>query len=285
MVPECLAHSAIAGSDMPFTASAFLALILLARYAERPAARSDGRRGPGDRPGLGDAAFGLVAPDPRGRPHLVAELRRPRPWVGLGRDASFEVGRGGVALGIVAFTVLWAGDGFGTVTVGESSSGPSLAGLPQRFGPIDVSRLPVPTSAVSVLKQVRHQNAGHEAYLCGSYSQSGWPSYFPIAFLLKTPVGLIALFVLAAAAEAARPRPWDAVCRRVPRAALADARAEQGEHRRPLCPADLSPGHAVRGADVRGPIPCGIASGGPSTSRRPRGSPGRRSGRHGRYLS
>src|SRR5262249_19011541 len=38
LVREGLAHSAIAGSDMPFTASAFLAIALLARYAEHPTA-------------------------------------------------------------------------------------------------------------------------------------------------------------------------------------------------------------------------------------------------------
>lgn len=80
------------------------------------------------------------------------------------------------------------------------------------IGPIDVASLPIPTSAVSVLKQVRHQNAGHEAYLCGQFRQTGWASYFPIAFLLKTPTGLLALFVIAAArTKRSRPTPWTAI--------------------------------------------------------------------------
>jgi hypothetical protein len=70
----------------------------------------------------------------------------------------------------------------------------------------------VPTSAISLVKQVRHQNAGHEAYLCGEFRQSGWPLYFPIAFLLKTPTGLLGLFVLCLArTRLRRPSPWDAV--------------------------------------------------------------------------
>ncbi|HEX8200915.1 MAG TPA: hypothetical protein VF590_10525, partial [Isosphaeraceae bacterium] len=36
LVPEVLAHAAIAGSDLPFVAAATVAVALLARYAERP---------------------------------------------------------------------------------------------------------------------------------------------------------------------------------------------------------------------------------------------------------
>jgi 4-amino-4-deoxy-L-arabinose transferase-like glycosyltransferase len=40
-----------------------------------------------------------------------------------------------------------------------------------------------------------HQEQGHEAYLLGQYSRTGWPYYFLVAFLIKTPVGsLVAIF-------------------------------------------------------------------------------------------
>lgn len=212
MVPECLAHSAIAGSDMPFTASAFLALIVLARYLERPSA---GRWiMVGLAVGLAWAMrhTALVLVMLAASAHLWAALRRPRA-AGIGPLAETLAGSGvaAVAMAVLAFAVLWMGDGLGTVSLGEVA-GKSSGGLPRTLGPFALSDLPVPTSAVSVVKQIRHQNAGHEAYLCGEFRQSGWPLYFPIAFLLKTPTGLLALFVLfVARAKWARPTPWDAV--------------------------------------------------------------------------
>ncbi|MDB5349509.1 MAG: hypothetical protein JWN86_756 [Planctomycetota bacterium] len=211
-VPECLAHSAIAGSDMPFTTSAFFSLICMARYIEKPTAR---------RWALAALAVGLawamrhtalVLLILAAGIHLVVALRKPRaPGVAPLAEVLASSGLAIVAMGVISFTVLWAGDGFGTLTLGEVA-GRASRGLPQRMGPIDVSRLQIPSSAVSVVKQVRHQNAGHEAFLCGEFGQSGWPSYFPIAFLLKTPTGLLMLFVLAVARmKLGRPSPWDAV--------------------------------------------------------------------------
>ncbi|HWE39153.1 MAG TPA: glycosyltransferase family 39 protein [Isosphaeraceae bacterium] len=209
-VPEVLAHSAIAGSDVPFAAAAFLAIGLLARYAERP---SPGRWLAASL-GVGLAwamrHTGLLLIPVAGGVHLVCALRRPRER-GAGPAVECLLGSAlaGAVLAAVAFLVLWAGDGFGTVSIGGVSARATSLSVPRRVGPVELGGVPVPTSALSVLKQVRHQNAGHEAYFCGAFRQSGWPSYFPVAFLLKTPLGLIALLVLAAA----RLRPRDALDR------------------------------------------------------------------------
>ena len=37
---------------------------------------------------------------------------------------------------------------------------------------------------------------GRPAFLAGSYSHFGWWYYFPVAFLLKTPLALLALFFI-----------------------------------------------------------------------------------------
>jgi hypothetical protein len=37
--------------------------------------------------------------------------------------------------------------------------------------------------------------AGRPAYLCGKYSSAGWPSYFPIAFAIKTPIPILLLLL------------------------------------------------------------------------------------------
>ena len=139
--------------------------------------------------------------------HLAAIVRRTRPRdLSTWSDCLVRTTFAGAILGAIAFLVLWAGDGFGTITLGEVS-----ATLPSRLGPVDLAGLPIPTSALSVLKQIRHQNAGHEAFFLGEIGQTGWPTYFPVAFLLKTPIGLLALMVFAAA----RLKPkdvWDWTC-------------------------------------------------------------------------
>jgi len=41
--------------------------------------------------------------------------------------------------------------------------------------------------------QMAHAAFGHEAFLCGEWRQTGWWYYFPVAFLLKTPLPLLAI--------------------------------------------------------------------------------------------
>jgi 4-amino-4-deoxy-L-arabinose transferase-like glycosyltransferase len=211
LVPEVLAHAAIAGSDVPFAAAAVLALGLLARFAERPGA---GRwAAVGLAVGLAWAMRHtalLLLPLAVGA-HAAIGLRRARA-AGLGPLAErlFGSALAGVGLAAIAFLVLWAGDGFGVVTVADLSERATAVPVPASLGPLDISGLPLPTSALSLVKQVRHQTQGHEAYFCGAIGRHGWPTYFPVAFLLKTPVGLLALMALAAAR--CRPRgAWDAV--------------------------------------------------------------------------
>jgi hypothetical protein len=212
MVPEMLAHAAIAGSDMAFAAAGVLAIVLLARYAERPClARWTALGGAiGLAWAMRHSALLLLILAAIARAWI--DLRRPRPTgVFPLLERLVHVARACAGLTLLAYLILWAGDGFETVSVAELSERAATVRIPQRLGPIDVSRWPIPTSALSVLKQMRHQNQGHEAYFCGEYRTRGWPLYFPVAFLLKTPVGLLALLALAAA----RVRPkgaWDAVC-------------------------------------------------------------------------
>lgn len=49
-----------------------------------------------------------------------------------------------------------------------------------------------------IADQSGHFERGHDAYLFGNYSTTGWPYYFPLAFLVKTPVPVLVLFLLAA---------------------------------------------------------------------------------------
>jgi hypothetical protein len=211
LVPEVVAHSAIAGSDMPFTASAFLSLVLMARYAERPSTGRWAVLGLGIGLAWAMRHSALLLLPMAIVLHAVLAWRRdaPRGFRAAGECLLGTAGAG-AGLALLAYLVLWAGDGFGTVTLAEVSSRVTTLHVPDHLGPLDVSRLPLPTSLLSILKQVRHQSQGHEAYLCGAYASKGWPLYFPLAFLFKTPLGFVALLALATARI--RPRgAWDAV--------------------------------------------------------------------------
>ena len=48
-----------------------------------------------------------------------------------------------------------------------------------------------------VYKVVLHNHFGHPAFLLGQYSNDGWPSYFPVAFALKTTLPFLVLSVAA----------------------------------------------------------------------------------------
>lgn len=41
--------------------------------------------------------------------------------------------------------------------------------------------------------QFNHSAIGHEGYLCGEWRKTGWWYYYPVAFVLKTPVALLLL--------------------------------------------------------------------------------------------
>lgn len=220
MVPETLAHSAIAGSDMPFTSAAMLSVILLARYAERPS---------WSRWLTASALIGLAWSTRHSAilllilgagVHLAVSLRGFRWTVKPDRNPSDDTTglnpseplldrlSGAflaiLAMGFLSFSILWAGDGLQTLTIADLAEHVTTLRVPEHLGPLDVSHLRLPSSALSLLKQVRHQSQGHEAYFLGQRGTLGWPTYFPVAFLLKTPIGLLALLILTAASI--RPR-------------------------------------------------------------------------------
>jgi hypothetical protein len=67
--------------------------------------------------------------------------------------------------------------------------------------------IPMPSFFVGTFFQVAHNSAGHHAYLNGHLGYHGWWVYFPEAFILKSPLGLlIALVVAGAFALASIPR-------------------------------------------------------------------------------
>ena len=53
--------------------------------------------------------------------------------------------------------------------------------------------LPAPEFFDGIRTAVRHNRAGHEAYLFGEFRMQGWWYYFPVVFVLKTPIAFLLL--------------------------------------------------------------------------------------------
>jgi hypothetical protein len=124
----------------------------------------------------------------------------------------------GLALGSKYSTVILAGI-LAAVTVLLALTGGTLAGgkpgkklkgagprLLQSFPPLLAAALVALAAVLSVYffqglgtwwtglnRVLTHQEAGHQAFFLGEYSTEGWVSYFPVAFLIKTPVGSLLL--------------------------------------------------------------------------------------------
>lgn len=147
-----------------------------------------------------------------GGPALAPVLR--------GRAAkAWALGGAVLAAAAVAYAAIWAAYGFAYrgpdradlvhvksvpgILEEWRKVGPVAGEQPYRF--VDEHRL-LPHAYVAGLLHVAIHNArGHGAYLLGEVSAFGWPEYFPLAILYKTPLPLL-LLLAAGAALAARRR-------------------------------------------------------------------------------
>jgi len=198
--PNLLAHSGLVTTDLAVTAASFGALFLFWRYLRRPRPRR--MLAAGLAVGLALTAklsglfvlpvIGLLALwDGRRQPPLPLPegTRHARPggwrrWLATWRLAALRV----APVVLVAGLVVWATYHF------ELRPWPGSA-LP----------LPAVTYLLNLRTLVGHAERGHGAFLMGRVSMHGWWYYFPVTFLLKTPLPLLALLGLAA---------WDSVRRR-----------------------------------------------------------------------
>ncbi len=89
---------------------------------------------------------------------------------------------------IVGGLTLWAVYGF------QWGLTPPAPGLSQVLGGLS---LPAPAYWASLLRLREHADLGHQAYLMGQISSRGWWYYFPLAFLVKTPLPTLIALLLA----------------------------------------------------------------------------------------
>ena len=56
--------------------------------------------------------------------------------------------------------------------------------------------LPLSEATMGVLDLSIHNALGHDSYLLGQWSQSGWWYFFPVVLAVKSPIGLLALAIV-----------------------------------------------------------------------------------------
>jgi hypothetical protein len=183
--PNLIAHSQLATTDLGLAVGATLAGYLLWRYWQRPSWRMAAFAGMG---------FGLLQ-DTKFTAGLFVPLFALVIGVGLvtwwrenGRFPTQILVQLLIAYPLAAFLTLWAAYGFQIGTLPDN-----LPTLPQLGG----LTLPLSHHLEQLLDIGGRMQKGTPSLLLGQYSDSGWWYYFPVAFLLKTP--LPTLLLLAAA--------------------------------------------------------------------------------------
>lgn len=203
--PNILAHARLVTTDLGLSAAATAAGYTLWRFLSRPSWQRAAVAGAalglllntkftallflalfgivalvgialGNR-GSGDGEIGRLS-ESRDRPlsQSLSGLRQPRSLIPAAAIIS-----------VVAFLTLWAGHGF--------QMGPLRAPMPV-LGQLGGAAVPLSDYLDQLLDIGNRLEVSTPSFLLGRYSDSGWWYYFPVAFLLKTP--LPALLLVAA---------------------------------------------------------------------------------------
>jgi hypothetical protein len=165
--PNVLAHASVAGTDLGAACFITLSVFCLSRFLDKPGLPRLALAGV--TLGLAQAAkLSSLALLPI-EALLVLLVLRKRRIISL------------LAMFLIAATVLWGVYGF---EIGN------VPGVP----------FPVPAASHSIpwLRLRQHVADGHAAFLLGKNSSHGWWYYFPVAFLLKTPLPTLLLSLASA---------------------------------------------------------------------------------------
>ena len=210
--PDVLAHGTLVTTDVPFALFFFIAAVAFARLLEEV------------RPGrllAAGLATGAAFATKFSAPILVLVLAaiaiaaalRPEPlaWrVGRSRSLDGAARRLGVSLalllviGFVALAVVWAAYGFrhdlspdaGVRTAQLALEEPASSSWSRALAA--ASGLGVlPEDYVRGFRFVMAHSQGRSTFLLGELSEHGFPHYFLVTFLLKTPVPLLLLTLVA----------------------------------------------------------------------------------------
>ena len=197
--PNLLVHSGLVTTDLGVTCFIFAAVYFAWRLAQR---FSIGNL-------IGLTAFFVLAVTSKSTAFLLLPvlflllLARAVSTKGSRHRLALRAAMTTIWLAFAAFIAIWAIYGFRYAPTPDGQvfdfsenawvldRSPRLAEV---IRCIDAHRL-LPNACTQgfLLEQARGQN--WTAYLAGRFSAQGWWYYFPVAFLIKTPVGLLALFL------------------------------------------------------------------------------------------
>ena len=197
--PPVLAHAGVATTDMPFTAVFLVLVYAWTRWLDRPAPGRTALLGVALGTGLA-TKFTSLAIFPAAL--LIVLLRRA---AGAPLPSVREIARRLPLLGIAAFGVIWAAYRFALspplalddaqakrllISVHECAPAESIRGVLVALAKIP---MPAPRFFEGWMALCAHEARGHVAYLLGSTSPHGFVAYYPVALVVKSPIGFLAL--------------------------------------------------------------------------------------------
>jgi 4-amino-4-deoxy-L-arabinose transferase-like glycosyltransferase len=221
-LPPLVAHGALATTDVPFLGMFLLATLALRRWFDRPT--------PARAAWLGVAVAAAVLTKFTALaffPVLVVALLAARGLGGLtvrpsiaGSPLPARALAAQAALALVASAlVVWAGYRFSWGATGdlpEQAIGwfrilPPPAERSALTRRLLALRLPCPELVHGLLFLRGHSAAGHTAFLLGQTSRTGFRAFYPLAFLVKTPLPFLAAAiagVVCAVRQRRQPEGW-----------------------------------------------------------------------------
>lgn len=228
-LPQFLAHSGVATTDMALAATLPATVLALVSWLRRPDLARSALLGALVAASLLSkmsvvlylplCALGVILLHWRGAP----EGERPR-------AKRRQLLRGGFVSCVVAFVVIWGGYRFSLSTLADPADRP-YESVDERLGTSGfmhdlayrIIEAPVPVSEFvrGVRQLLDHNDLGHKSYLLGEVRRDGWWYFFPLAFLVKTPIPLLVLFGIGIVGCLRRDGPSPRWMRAVPLATAA----------------------------------------------------------------
>ena len=209
-----LGHSGLATNDVACAAGAALALYQFLRWLEQPrtarwlwwafATAFAVLCKFSNIPFLAACfAAGLMVVVPQG---TRGDFRRRFAQIGLAACVVL-----GLAWGTYRFHVNPPAEFYGThhpVIDSMLSSRPLLHSV---WNSVMTTPLPLAEAMIGVLDLFVHNAVGHDSYLLGQWSQSGWWYFFPVVLAVKTPIGLLVLAAVGLAVVLRIRAPWQQI--------------------------------------------------------------------------
>lgn len=198
-LPTILAHSGIATNDMAAAATAALALYSLTLWVAKPSWRT--AAGLGFSAGMAAATkfSALLFLPVCGITLLVLTLRRP----GLGSQ-SLRRSAGHLLLAVgIAYFIIWASYLFTFAPLQSTRPHTAVDRLLRHDTLLHDAvctalEIPLPAGkmAAGIAELAGHNKAGHVSFFLGEWRRHGWWYFFPVIFLLKTPIPFLLFYGL-----------------------------------------------------------------------------------------